>query len=77
MGAEERHLNQSSYSSFLFLYVLWWAICDTVMIRFSADLVALLSPAALSVVSKLPTVDEPPDRTYEFVAYLSIWIVCC
>ena len=49
----------------------------TVMIRFSADLVALLSPAALSVVSKLPTVDEPPDRTYEFVPYLSIWIVCC
>jgi hypothetical protein len=43
------------------------------MIRFSSDLIALLSPAILYVVSKLPILDELPERVYEFVPSLIIY----
>jgi hypothetical protein len=45
------------------------------MVRFSADIIALDSPATLYVVSKLPTLDEPPDMVYELVPSLVMRII--
>jgi hypothetical protein len=47
------------------------------MVRFSAEIIALDSPATLYVMSKLPTPDEPPDMVYELVPSLIMWIIDC
>jgi hypothetical protein len=45
------------------------------MVRFSADIIALDPPTTLYVMSKLPTLDEPPDMVYELVPSLVMWII--